>query len=354
MRFLRRIRNLYRYHEHIVFEATQRCNHACLHCYNAWKNPVEYPMGQLGTAETVAMLARLLDQTRASLISFSGGEPLLRDGIFELIDYVRHRGVDINLICNGSLLDQAAIRRLTPDKISIFEIPLLSVDRDIHDRLSGMPDAFDRATAAMADLKSAHQRVVGVFVATKLNLHTWRRTAELAVALGLDGIMFNRFNPGGEGRNNLHRLQASPQELAEALDVAEDVSKRYGLAISCSIAMPPCLFDTTRYPHLGFGFCAAGTSHAYYTLDPLGNIRPCNHSPTILGNLQQRDFWDIVDGPAARDFAVARPEFCSGCYMESQCQGSCKAAAEVCCGSTRALDPFLAAFCDQAVRPQQA
>jgi len=97
--------------------------------------------------------------------------------------------------------------------------------------------------------------------------------------------------------------------------------------------------------------CAAGTERAYYTIDPVGNLRPCNHSPTILGNVRQRNFWDLVDSRTAREFAAARPQFCSGCRLEAACLGGCKAAAEACCGDLHSMDPFLAAFAGQAVKP---
>jgi radical SAM protein with 4Fe4S-binding SPASM domain len=335
---------------HFVFEVTQACNHDCLHCYNAWKNPVGYPMGQLGTAETVALARKMLDQTGADLVTITGGEPLLRPDIFEIVDALRDLGATLNFISNGTLLDDRAIARLTPDKISVFELPLLSVEREIHDRLSGAPGAFDRVTLALAALKAARQHVVGVFVATRLNLASWRETIELAVALGLDGLMFNRFNPGGRGRDNVAALQASPEELTAALDVAEAAVAEFGLPISCSIPMPPCLFDVSRYQRLTFGFCAAGTDRAYYTLDPLGNVRPCNHSPTILGNLRERDFAELAGGRAMADFAAARPEFCGPCRRAAECLGGCKAAAEACCGGVGEMDPFLAAFQSQAVR----
>ena len=195
------------------------------------------------------------------------------------------------------------------------------------------------------------ERVVCVFVATKLNLPTWRETAELAIALGADGVMFNRFNPGGAGGRNIELLQAAPEELSAALDIANDLAGRYGFPISCSIAMPPCLFDTRRWPQLSFGFCAAGTERAYYTLDPLGNVRPCNHSPTILGNIRAMDFAGMAGSAAMTEFMAARPAFCAGCKLEMQCLGGCKAAAEACSGSAWACDPFLAAYAKQAVKP---
>ena len=335
-----------------VLELTQRCNHDCLHCYNAWKDPVEYPMGELGTEETLGILGKMLEETGAHLVSLSGGEPMLREDIHEIVDFLNQRGVAVNLITNGSLLDEAAVARLAPDKISIFELPLLSAEREIHDRMSGATGAFDKMTNAVAELKLRGQRVVGVFVATKLNLPTWRETAELGIALGVDGIMFNRFNPGGRGLENLELLQASPAEVQAALDEAEGICEEFDFPVSCSIAMPPCLFDTARYKRLTFGFCAAGTERAYYTLDPMGNVRPCNHSPTILGNIRTASFQEMAEGAAMRDFVAARPEFCAGCRLEMQCLGGCKAAAEAACGDAWAMDPFLEAFQHLAAKPK--
>lgn len=336
-----------------VFEVTQRCNHDCPHCYNAWKNfsLAPYPMGELSTAETLEMLGKMLDETGASLVSLTGGEPMLRPDIQRIVDFLVGRGAAVNLITNGSLLDAKAIAKLSPDKISVFELPLLSVEREVHDEMSGRVGAFDDSTMAVAELKAAGETVVCVFVATCLNSHTWRETAELAIALGADGIMLNRFNPGGRGARNVDRLQLSPEEMSSVLATAQEISEQYDFPISCSIAMPPCLFDTSRYPRLGFGFCAAGTDRAYYTLDPTGNVRPCNHSMLILGNIRETGFWEMADSAPMADFKIARPEFCGGCAMEDKCLGGCKAAAEVCCGSPWKCDPFLAAFGDKACKP---
>jgi len=329
----------------LILEVTRRCNHACLHCYNVWKNARPYPEGELTAAELTALLGRVLDETGASLVTLTGGEPLLRADLPELVDFLAGRGARVNLITNGTLLDAAALARLVPDKIDLFEVPLLSSEAAIHDRLSGSAGAFDRVTEAIADLKLAGQHVVGVFVATRLNLHTWRDTIELGVALGLDGIMLNRFNPGGAGLGNLELLQAAPGELQAALDVAEELAEAYDIPISCSIAMPPCLFDTGRYRRLSFGFCAAGTGRAYTTIDPAGNVRPCNHSPTILGSLRSPTarLGELLESAALREFVAARPAFCAGCRLEETCLGGCKAAAEACHGSTRELEPFLRA-----------
>jgi radical SAM protein with 4Fe4S-binding SPASM domain len=330
----------------LIVEVTPCCNHDCLHCYNAWKNAAPYPAGggELGTAELLALLDRVLDETGVNEVTFTGGEPLLRPDLVQLVDHLVARGTAVDLITNGTLLDAAMIERLTPDRIGSWELPLLSADAAIHDELSGQQGAFDKVTLAIAELKLREQPVVAVFVATQLNLPTLRESVELAFALGVDALMFNRFNPGGRGFDNLERLQCTPTQLRAALDELDGLSRELELPVSCSIAMPPCLFDHARWPALSFGFCAAGTAEAYYTIGPLGELRPCNHSTTVLGDLRERGFWELVDAGAMGAFMAARPGFCDGCGTAEICLGGCKAAAEVCYGDLSALEPFLAAF----------
>ncbi|HNW92117.1 MAG TPA: radical SAM protein [bacterium] len=325
-----------------IAEVTTRCNHQCLHCYNVWESGRPYPRGELSTAETQALYGKMLDETGATLVTLTGGEPLLRADLPQLVGYCAGRGATVNLITNGTLVDDAALGALAGPGIGFWELPLLSAKRAIHDEMSGMPGAFDKVTLAIAKLKAKKQRVVAVFVATRLNLPTLRDTIGLAVALGADGMMFNRFNPGGRGWRNFDRLSAPVAELQAALDTAEELSAAYHFPISCSIPMPPCVFSTAQYKQLTFGFCAAGTERAYYTLDPLGNVRPCNHSATIIGNLREQPFATMVRGNAMREFLAALPEQCRSCAHADECRGCCKAAGESCCGDPRALDPFIA------------
>ena len=114
------IRKRFRRQESFVVELTQRCNHDCPHCYNVWKNRKPYPDGELNTTETLAMLEKMLDETGASLVSLSGGEPMLRKDFFEIVDWLARQHVTVNLITNGSLLTEAEIGRLSPGKVSIF------------------------------------------------------------------------------------------------------------------------------------------------------------------------------------------------------------------------------------------
>ena len=335
----------------VVFEVTRRCNHDCPHCYNAWKNHRGYPDGRLSPAATLRLLERLLDETPIRHVTLTGGEPLLRPDLPEIVEMLAARGVGLNLITNGTLLTDALLDRLG-GRISVYELPLLSANAAVHDRLSGAPGAYDRVTETIAELTLRGHPVVAVFVATRHNLRDLRETIELAVTLGVSAVMLNRFNPGGTGARHIDELQLAPAELQEAMDLAEDLSGRYDLPISCSIAMPPCLLDTARYERLTFGFCAVGTERAYYAIDPRGRLRPCNHSPTILGDLTTSSFRELLDGETLRRFVAAHPRLCAGCALEHDCLGGCKAAAEACYGSPELPDPFLKAFEAQIRRPE--
>jgi radical SAM protein with 4Fe4S-binding SPASM domain len=143
----------------------------------------------------------------------------------------------------------------------------------------------------------------------------------------------------------------SVEQVRRGLETAEAYASRYGVGIGASIAIPPCLIDPEPFPHVGFGFCAAGTKNAYYTLDPLGNLRPCNHTPTILGDLRDTPLREILASPELEAFRKARPAFCRGCSLEEACLGGCKAAGQVCYGALTDPDPFLKLNMDKARKP---
>ncbi|MCP4538044.1 MAG: radical SAM protein [Chloroflexi bacterium] len=330
----------------LIFETTQRCNHTCLHCYNAWLpdaqgQPSNYPYGELDTVQTLALLNKALDETRCRHVTLTGGEPFVRKDLFQILDLLYERDVMTTIISNGRLLTEPRVVDALDRGVGLFELPLLSRQREVHDRLSGSPGAFDAVLAAMAHIRYHHGQFVAVFVATRLNLPDLYDTIKLAFAFGSRGMMLNRFNPGGRGRTRLAELLPTLDEMRQALDIANAAAAEFNFPISCSIPIQPCLIETDAYPNLNFGFCAAGTDRAYYTLDPLGNLRPCNHTPTVLGNLLDEPFADLIAPERMCEFVEAVPALCAPCALRDTCQGGCKAAAQVCYKSLTAEEPFL-------------
>lgn len=291
----------------LIVEVTQRCDHACPHCYNYWRHP-DYHRPLLSDADDLRpLLDHVLDQVDCHHVTLTGGEPLLRDDLPEVVSHLSARGVVVNLISNGHRLSDASTHDLIRRGVRLFELPLLSYRRETHDAMSGASGAFDAVLAALAAIRYHYGRVVTVFVATRTNLPDLYDTLKLAFAFGARGVMLNRFNPGGRGVDHIDDLLPSVEEMRQALRVANDASEEFGMSVSCSIPLQPCLIDMSAYPRLGYGFCAAGSERAYYTLDASGNVRPCNHTPTVLGNAWETPFAEMIQSKDLTDFVAAAP-----------------------------------------------
>ncbi|MBI2933569.1 MAG: radical SAM protein [Planctomycetes bacterium] len=327
--------------ESVIFEITPRCNLECRYCYNVWKGARPYPQGELDTDGVCRLLDKVIRESRCRHLTLTGGEPLMRKDLARVVRFVRERGIDVNVISNGTLLTEERVRELVEAGVSLFELPILSGDRAVHDELVCRAGSYDRVVEAISWIKVHRGHVVSVLVGTRRNLAGLAGMIELSVALGVDGVMFNRFNPGGEGARHVDELLPERGELEAALATADDLAKRYRMSIACSIPVQPCLVDLSRFRNLSFGFCAAGGRRAYYTVDPLGNLRPCNHTPSILGNVMERSFGELTRGSAVRDLMDGAPPSCGDCELRATCRGGCPAAAQACYGSAGCAEPFL-------------
>jgi pyrroloquinoline quinone biosynthesis protein E len=322
-----------------VLELTQKCNHDCLFCYNVWKCK-KYPKGEISTEDWKGLIRKLKTETKLKLISLSGGEPLLRKDAVELIRFMTSEGITSNLITNGSLITEKIAKNCVDAGVSVFEIALLSSNENTYNKITRSKD-FKKMLEGIANVKQFDGKLVTVIVATKYNIKDVAETVEMTIALGSDAIMFNRFNPGGMGIKYMKQLLPSVQELREAFQTLNKMSEEYGISITSSVPVQPCLIDMNDYDKLRFGYCPSGNDKSYFTIDSLGNVRVCNHSPTIIGDIKKQSFKEIFENNFVNRFKEIIPEFCSDCRLKEKCRGGCKASAEVCFGCVKDNDPFL-------------
>lgn len=321
----------------VVFEVTQDCNQDCVFCYNVWKC-ADYPRGCLSTNRTKELLDRVILDYKPKIVTFSGGEPLLRPDLVELVRHVSGR-VSCNLITNGTLMTDERASDLVDAGVRIFEFTLLSADRDTHNALVGR-ESFDQMIEGIASVRAAGGKVTTTFVAMRQNIGTLAETIELNVALGSCAVLLNRYNIGGAGIGRAAEIAPSVEQLREALQVADEMSERYGISIGCGVPIPPCMLDTSGFKNVHNPGCALGTRSAYPTVDPLGNVRWCNHSAKILGNVFDMPMDRILATEEARAYIAGVPEQCMSCEYVKTCRGGCRAAAEV-CGNPGGIDPFV-------------
>ena len=329
-----------------VIELTRRCNNHCLYCYMP-EGPCDQHSereraGEMNAAQVTDIIAKLCDQAPVESIALSGGEPLVREDLPEIVSFIRSKGVSPTIITNGTLLTREKAAAIGGDPT--YEITLLSPRQEVHDRLAGRRGAWRAAVEGMANVRQLGGNFVAVFVATKLNYMDARRAAELAIALGAGGLMYNRINLGAHNMRQADRLLPTPDMIRQNLDTLEELSSKYNLPVAVSVVVEPCVVDVRKYKRLHFGWCPLGGEGSYFTVDPAGDLRICNHSRRVLGNLKHDRFTDIYyRHPYLRTFHDSWPAECEGCEPElkSMCCGGCKAAAEQCYGTLTRIDPFV-------------
>lgn len=312
----------------LAVEVTARCNRRCLYCYNTWPRQTDDPPADLPASELVAVVEEALRATGRRAIQITGGEPLLRPDLFELIEALEQPDRTISLVTDAGLVDDHATRELVRLGIRPVQPTLLAAQRDLHDRLKGA-ESFDATVDGIARLLRAGVPVSVSFVCLRSNYEHFREVVELCFALGVRSVAFSRFCAAGSGAARHADLSPSPAMVAACLDVAEEATARLGIKVHVAISVPRCLPEPDRHPHLAFGHCALGSSTPPYTIDPWGRLRACSVSPEILGDLRVES-WGTVVGRAKEAYfreVATVPADCRGCSHETSCRGGCRESA---------------------------
>lgn len=336
-----------------MYEVTARCNQACAFCYNAWKGQGGAPPRELDTDGAIALLGRAIDGSRDCDVTLSGGEPLLRSDLCRLVACIKERGRKAIVASNGSLLDEAAIERLVSCGVDAFQVTLLADRKERHDKLAGA-GSFERVLEAVLGVRRRGGKVYTFFPGLAANVDAFRRTLELNLLLGVEQVAFGRFTPGGAGLRGWESLLPSPEAIEEVLETGQAFCRKYGLSISISTPILPCLVDVARYDRIRFGFCAVGNpERAILGLDPAGNLKPCSHSSVRLGNLLESPLAELLEHEHLREFTETVPEYCAGCADLPVCRAGCRSSAQACYGSFAAEDPLLATWKARARKPSR-
>ena len=147
----------------VVWNVTARCNLHCTHCYAAEATGGE----ELSTHEARALINDLSGMGVPVLL-LSGGEPLLRGDLYDLITYARQRGLRPSLSTNGTLIDEETVERLRDAGLAYVGVSLDGLG-EVNDRFRGVEGAFDRALAGIRRCRDAGVKVGLRFTITRRN-----------------------------------------------------------------------------------------------------------------------------------------------------------------------------------------
>jgi len=197
----------------VVWTLTRRCNLFCAHCYTDSRDR-DYP-DELSTEEVKAVIDDL-GAFGAPVILFSGGEPLLRPDILELIAHAQGRGIRAVLSTNGTLLYPSLVRELAGLGLSYVGISIDGPEH-VHDRFRGKKGAFQEALRGLRACREAGLRVGIRVTLTRYNFPYLEEIFRLVEEEDIPRACFYHLAYAGRGRH-IARADLSHQETREAVE----------------------------------------------------------------------------------------------------------------------------------------
>lgn len=198
-------------------QATQRCNLKCEYCYGDCGT--EAPEGEWTNRELLDFVDSLVaDDVMHVLIE--GGEPFVRDDIFEVLEYSARRMLTW-VRTNGTLINESAANRLKAIGVETVIVDLMGATAETHERLTGEPGSFERCLQGIKNLLAEGNQVLVATIVTRVNLHEIQDLVNLAGSLGVHRVGVLRLYPQGRARRNWQSLSAPLSEQMQVIGSLE-------------------------------------------------------------------------------------------------------------------------------------
>jgi radical SAM protein with 4Fe4S-binding SPASM domain len=181
----------------VVYNCTSRCNLKCLHCYSSSQsNRFD---DELDTPRAKLFLSQLTD-VNCPVVLFSGGEPLLRQDLFELLEEAKRLGLRTVLSTNGTLIDPTAAEKLAEVGVKYVGI---SIDGDerFHDRFRQVQGCFKSAVAGIENCQKAGIKTGLRFTITKANAAQIPAVFDIAASLNIRRLCFYHLIRSGRAKD---------------------------------------------------------------------------------------------------------------------------------------------------------
>lgn len=245
----------------VNLEITNRCNLSCEHCYN--RNFINQRNNTELTTEEIKQIIDKLNKSNVFGILICGGEPLLREDIFEVIYYAKKKGFSVGLSTNGTLLNSEKINELLTTDLDEIQVSVDGWDKDSYLKIKGK-DMFNIVLDSIKLLKNNRMSMHINNVLTKNRLQFINKMKELSLELDVP-MTFSIYMPT-IGNVEEHFL----------LDLEE--IRMYSQSIN------------------EFFSCSNFNPRLFMTIDYQGNIYPCVNSKYeefLIGNLLKQDLNEV-------------------------------------------------------------
>jgi radical SAM protein with 4Fe4S-binding SPASM domain len=313
----------------VVYNCTNKCSQNCLHCYSK----TGLAAGELDTPQAKQLLTQLAG-IKCPVVLFSGGEPLERPDIFELLDFSHRLGLRTVLSTNGNLIDSKIAKKLFDTGVNYVGISI-DGNQKTHDDFRGIKDSFKKAVDAVKFCKDANLKTGLRFTITNMNFNQIKDVFYLAAELNVQRICFYHLISAGQAvKNNLKCTNSQiRQVLNDIINCAQDYAAK-GVTEVLTVgnhADGPFILNRLRHQNLPqyektlnlltkFGGNKIGTK--IFAIDSAGNVHPDqfwqNYS---LGNVTEKKLKDIFENSSKifMDKTVFAPPRCKNCLWLRIC-----------------------------------
>jgi len=256
--------------ESALLAITYRCQAHCPHCF------AQVEGFGIGPEMSTEEFREVVDQLKALgtlNVFFTGGEPLLRGDIFDLVAHAHDTGLLTRLSTNGYLLTRACAAELKRAGLNQCGISIDDADLSVHDRLRGLPGAFERAIEGFRYLREYRidRKILGY--ATHENITGGlERIVELGRQIHVNSILFNIPLRAGRWSDNQEEV-LSGKEMADLRGLL-----KYPF-VSIAFPTPDSLCDACAKSIIG--------------ISPVGDVLPCLTVPMAIGNVREEPLSSI-------------------------------------------------------------
>ena len=278
----------------VCLELTYRCNERCIHCYiddQVLEKELRFEQYQTVIDE--------LEKMGCPYLLLTGGEPTLHPDFLKIAEYASKKGFLVDIYTNGFLISEDMLRRmiaLTPNSISFS---FYGGDAENHDAITCVQGSFEKSLKAMMMCKCAGVETYIKSVAMKQNFNGLEKLYKLGELLEIPVVVAKFVIPSHTGKKAPEFYQLDMEcQYKKLLDLEQQYLGRE-------------IYKRHREP--GMPFCSAGEDTL--SIDPYGNVSPCNSLKIPLGNITSQSIREIWDNSVR----LVRKSLPNG-YLRKKCE----------------------------------
>jgi radical SAM protein with 4Fe4S-binding SPASM domain len=297
---------------------TFRCQNDCIHCYAG--GPHETP--ELTTDQWKAVIDHL-HEIGVFILTFTGGEPTLREDLPELLLYAQHKGMVTGLVTNGRrLTDQTYVETLEKAGLDFVQVTLESHKAEIHDLITASKGSWKETVAGIRNVIPTEIYATTNTTLSAHNAQDFLETIDFLKGLGVAAFGCNSLIYSGKA-SAISADFALPLETLEALlPKIQEKANHVGLKFLWYTPTQYCRLDPVK---LGLGVKSCTAAMINMCVGPSGDVYPCQSYFESLGNILRDDWRNIWNHPLAtqiRKREYAEPK-CNDCPQLQICGGGC-------------------------------